>query len=98
MAILTPLGGDPFDTGFGFAGLERAHPRREPACSPRSCCGSPSSATLVADARVAEVTELIVERSRPLTTRRTVAGSIRATIRTVLSDDARLNLGEVALS
>jgi hypothetical protein len=96
VAVLTPLGGDPFDTAFGFGGLsvltlDISAPLAE------ELLRLSLERTLVADARVAEVTELVIEPrdpDRPDDRRRVV----RATIRTVLSDEARLALGEVPLT
>ena len=91
VALLTPLGSDPFDVGFGFDGLRVLSLALGPLLRDELLRAAVAR-TLLADARVAEVVEIVLE---PLDgTRRQV---VRATVRTVLGTDVPMTLGEVDL-
>lgn len=91
VALLTPLGSDPFDVGFGFDGLRVLSLALGPRLRDEMLRVAVVRA-LLADARVADVVEVVIE---PLdATRRQV---VRATVRTVLGTDVPMTLGEVDL-
>ncbi|WP_125130405.1 hypothetical protein [Microbacterium sp. 10M-3C3] len=96
VALLTPLGADPFDTGFGFAGLSVLTLDVPPALAEELLRLS-IQATLVADARVREVTDVALERVKaddPSDRRRVV----RAGVRTVISRDASVSVEGMSLT
>ena len=89
VALLTPLGSDPFDTAFGFDGFS-VLALGVGAALAQELLRLSVVRTLIADGRVAEVTDVTVE---PLgLDRRQV---VRATVRTVLGQDLPMTLGEV---
>ncbi len=91
VAIVTPLGSDPFDVGFGFDGLRVLSLALGPLLRDELLRVAVVR-TLAADARVAEVVDVVLE---PLDTARRQV--VRATVRTVLNTDVPMTLGEVDL-
>ena len=91
VALLTPLGSDPFATGFGFDGLRVLSLALGPLLRDELLRVAVVR-TLLADSRVTDVVDVTLE---PLDgARRQV---VRATVRTVLGGDVPLTLGEVDL-
>jgi hypothetical protein len=92
VALLTPLGSDPFDVGFGFDGLRVLSLAFGPQLRDELLRVAVVR-TLLADARVADVVDVVLE---PLDSARRQV--VRATVRTVLGRDVPMNLGEVDLA
>ncbi|KLL09615.1 MULTISPECIES: hypothetical protein [Protofrankia] len=91
VALLTPVGSDLFDTGFGFDGLRVLALALGPLLRDELLRVAVVR-TLLADARVVDVVDVTLE---PLdASRRQV---VRATVRTVLGTDVPMTLGEVDL-
>ncbi|HEX5543346.1 MAG TPA: hypothetical protein VFX60_17630 [Micromonospora sp.] len=91
VALLTPLGSDPFDVGFGFDGLRVLSLALGPLLRDELLRVAVLR-TLLADARVADVVDVVLE---PLDAGRCQV--VRATVRTVLGTDVPMTLGEVNL-
>jgi len=91
VALLTPLGSDPFNTGFGFEGLSVLTLDLGTALREQLLQVS-IVRTLTADSRVAEVSDVVLE---PLDLQRRQV--VRVTVRTVLGQEVPMTLGEVDL-
>ena len=89
VALLTPLGSDPFDTEFGFDGLDVLTLALGQGLREQLLRVS-IIRTLLADPRVVEVPEVVLE---PIGDARRQA--VHAAVRTVLGADAPMTLGEV---
>jgi hypothetical protein len=91
VALLTPVGSDPFDVRFGFDGLRVLSLALGPLLRDELLRAAVVR-TLLADARVADVVDVVLE---PLDAGRRQV--VRATVRTVLGTDVPMTLGEVDL-
>jgi hypothetical protein len=89
VAVLTPLGSDQFDTGFGFDGLRVLSLALGPQLRDQLLRAAVIR-TLLADARVADVVDVVLD---PLDGERRQV--IRATVRTVLGVEVPMTLGQV---
>jgi hypothetical protein len=89
VALLTPLGSDPFNAGFGFDGLRVLSLALGPAMR-EQMLEVAVVRTLLADSRVTDVVEVVLE---PLDDARRQV--VRATVRTVLGAEVPMTLGQV---
>ncbi|MFF4911224.1 hypothetical protein ACFY2T_40895 [Streptomyces sp. NPDC001260] len=92
VAVLTPLGSDPFNTGFGFDGLRVLSLALGPLLRDEMLRVAVVR-TLLADSRVTDVVDVVLE---PLDAGRQQV--VRATVRTVLGGEVPMTLGEVELA
>lgn len=89
VALLTPLGSDPFNAGFGFDGLRVLSLALGPAMR-KQMLEVAVVRTLLADSRVTDVVDIVLE---PLDAARRQV--VRATVRTVLGTEVPMTLGQV---
>ena len=89
VALLTPLGSDPFNAGFGFDGLRVLSMALGPAMREQMLQVAVVR-TLLADSRVTDVGDVVLE---PLDAARRQV--VRATVRTVLGAEVPMTLGQV---